>query len=100
RNPLHDEVGMAGVLEAIVVDHDPRFVLLAASVCAFGMIATLGFQKRALDGRQGALWLALVGLCAGCTVWATHFIAMLGYAEHVSMTYDPVLTALSFVAGG
>ena len=90
---------MAAILESIMVHHDLRLVLLAAAICAFGAISTLNVSTRALDSRRANLWLVLVSVCAGSTVWATHFIAMLAYRQSVVTTYAPALTALSFAAG-
>jgi diguanylate cyclase (GGDEF)-like protein/PAS domain S-box-containing protein len=82
-----------------MLEHDLRLVLLAAVICAFGAFTTMNVSGRALGPRRATLWLLLVSLCAGCTVWATHFIAMLAYRQGVVMTYDPGLSALSFAAG-
>ena len=90
---------MTRVLESLMLEHDPRLVLLAAMVCTFGAISTMSVSGRAAGPQRRTLWLALLSLCAGATVWATHFIAMLAYRQGVATTYEPTLTALSFVAG-
>jgi diguanylate cyclase (GGDEF)-like protein/PAS domain S-box-containing protein len=90
---------MPRVLETIIHEHDIRLVLLAAAICAFGAVTTMNVSGRAVGSRRFALWLVLVSVCAGCTVWATHFIAMLAYMQGVATTYDPGLTLLSFMAG-
>jgi len=91
--------GLVRVLETILLEHDLRLVLLAAVICAFGALTTMNVSGRALGPRRAALWLVLVSVCAGSTVWATHFIAMLAYMQGVATTYDPGLTALSFASG-
>jgi diguanylate cyclase (GGDEF)-like protein len=90
---------MMQVLESLVFDHDVRLVLLAAAVCSFGAISTMSVSARAAGPHRRALWLLLLSLCAGATVWATHFIAMLAYRQGMPTTYEPGLTALSFAAG-
>jgi diguanylate cyclase (GGDEF)-like protein len=90
---------MASVLDSLLLHHDLRLVALAAVVCAFGAVSTVNVSGRAAGPERKALWLTLLSVCAGATVWATHFIAMLAYRQGVATTYDPGLTALSFLAG-
>jgi diguanylate cyclase len=87
------------VLEDLLHHHDLRLVLLAAAICAFGAASTMIVAGRALGARRPKLWLFLLSICAGSTVWATHFIAMLAYRRGTSTTYDPGLTLISFAAG-
>ncbi|HUP89598.1 MAG TPA: EAL domain-containing protein [Longimicrobiales bacterium] len=86
------------VLQTLLNDHDLRMVLLAVAICVFGTAATINVSSRVGTTRR-TLWLTLVSLCAGATVWSTHFIAMLAYKAGMSMAYDPLLTFLSFAAG-
>jgi diguanylate cyclase (GGDEF)-like protein len=90
---------MLPVLQSLVRDHDLRLVLLAGVICAFGAISTMNVSARATRATRRGLWLGLLSVCAGATVWATHFIAMLAYRQQVATTYDVLLTALSFAAG-
>ncbi|MCW5625830.1 MAG: hypothetical protein KIT73_14050, partial [Burkholderiales bacterium] len=90
---------MLRVLGCLTVDHDLHLVLLAAAICTFGAIASLVVAGRAGRGERGNLWLALLAVCAGSTVWATHFLAMLAYKTVLPITYDPGLTAASYLAG-
>jgi NO-binding membrane sensor protein with MHYT domain len=92
------EVDMA-VLDTLLMHHDLRLVLLAAAICAFGAASTMIVSGRALGRHRAGMWLVLLSICAGSTVWATHFIAMLAFRRGTVMTYDPALTVLSFVAG-
>ena len=87
------------VLNSIMAEHDLRLVLLAAVICAFGALTTLNVSSRVSASRHRTLWLILLSVCAGATVWATHFIAMLAYMPGTDMMYDPALTTLSFAAG-
>ena len=90
---------MFRVFDVLVFEHELRLVLLAAAVCVFGAIATMIVSSRAAGTNRVALWRVLLSVCAGATVWSTHFIAMLAYRSDASMTYDPWLTLLSFVSG-
>ncbi len=90
---------MLRVVNNLLLDHDLRLVLLAAAICVFGALSTLSVSSRAAGARRSALWLALLSVCVGATVWSTHFIAMLAYMVKMPMTYDPGLTSFSFVAG-
>jgi diguanylate cyclase (GGDEF)-like protein/PAS domain S-box-containing protein len=87
------------VLSNLVLDHDLRLVLLAAAICVLGTVSTMSVSSRATGKKRTALWLVLLSVCAGATVWSTHFIAMLAYKVNMPMTYDPGLTLLSFAVG-
>jgi signal transduction histidine kinase/CheY-like chemotaxis protein/HPt (histidine-containing phosphotransfer) domain-containing protein len=52
-------------------------------------------RARVAEGRVRLIWLAAAGLVGGCGIWATHFVAMLGYASGLPVAYDAVLTVLS-----
>jgi NO-binding membrane sensor protein with MHYT domain len=90
---------MTRIVETLLFEHDLTLVLLAAAVCAFGAVATMSVSSRAVGVSHRGRWLALLSVCAGATVWATHFIAMLAYRQGVATTYSPSLTILSLVSG-
>src|SRR5687768_16118792 len=90
---------MLPVLNSLFFDHDLRIVLIAAVICVFGTVSTMNVSSRVAGTQRAWLWLLLVSICAGATVWATHFIAMLAYMKDLPTTYAPGLTALSFVFG-
>ena len=92
---------MFRVLSCLNEAHDWRLVVLAAAVCLWGSLTTVGLFHRAgaKTGRERAVWLGLAGVAAGATVWATHFIAMLSYQPGVAVAYDIGLTALSLALG-
>jgi diguanylate cyclase (GGDEF)-like protein/PAS domain S-box-containing protein len=94
-----EEAEVVRAFEILMIEHDPLLVLLAAVICAFGAISTMNVSSRAMDSKRPSPWMLLVALCAGCTVWATHFIAMVAYRQDVVTTYDAGLTALSFACG-
>ncbi|MEP3303653.1 MAG: bifunctional diguanylate cyclase/phosphodiesterase, partial [Roseibium sp.] len=79
------------VLSCIAVAHEARFTLLAALVCILGAFLTVNLYSR-LRSSQGSkryLWLFLVALVGGATIWTTHFSAMLGYIVPLGRTFEP-----------
>ncbi len=88
---------MITVLTCIAVEHDLRFVALAALICAAGShlaMRLLGRARRNTGARQLHL-VFLAGLVAGGTIWTTHFAAMLGYKVPFERAFEPNLTFLS-----
>jgi NO-binding membrane sensor protein with MHYT domain len=75
---------MDQVYACLTVDHDWRLVLLAAAVCilASAVAVSLFHRAQSTTGRAHFVWLALDAAAAGCGIWATHFIAMLAYADY------------------
>ncbi|WP_167591892.1 putative bifunctional diguanylate cyclase/phosphodiesterase [Jiella endophytica] len=74
-------------------------VLLAALMCVVGSFITVRLWRRTLQasGRMRVEWSFLTGVTAGAAIWATHFIAMLGYLAPVPITFDAQLTIFSIV---
>ncbi|MBE7183459.1 MAG: EAL domain-containing protein [Methylobacterium mesophilicum] len=85
------------VIDCIVTQHNLWFVLLAAITCAIGSAVTvrLWWQAKAETGRSRYDWCFLSGVVAGASIWATHFIAILGYQPSASVTFNPALTLAS-----
>lgn len=90
---------MYRVLACIVVDHDLRFVLVAALVCAVAAAAAFGAHTRLLRARGAVrwVWAGLTALVAGSGAWATHFIAMLAYEPSLAIGYAPGETLVSLL---
>ncbi|CDX52327.1 Sensory box/GGDEF family protein [Mesorhizobium plurifarium] len=92
---------MMRVISCVTVDHNLWLVLVAALVCAAGCWATIRLFLRAheAEGLQQVGWHFLTSVCAGSSIWCTHFIAMLAYDPGAPITFDPVLTIASlFIA--
>src|SRR5918993_4545945 len=83
----------------IAGQNDHGLLLAVALVCGLGAYTTASLVERAVGrtgpARQGGLLAA--GAAFGCTVWATHFVAMLAYRPGLPIGYDLSLTALSVV---
>ena len=90
---------MFRVLNCLTTAHDWRLLGLAAIVCLFASLAAVMLfrQARASVGRMRAMWLMAAGAASGCSIWATHFIAMLAYDAGVAVGYDVGLTLLSLL---
>lgn len=90
---------MMRVITCLSVDHNLSFVVLAALMCVVGATVTIGLFRRALqnEGLRRHGWNFLTAVSAGSAIWATHFIAMLGYRPSAPVTFDPVLTLVSIL---
>ncbi len=95
---------MYSVYLCLTTQHDWRFVLLAACICAVASFTSFHIYSHVTDGpgqsgnemrRLG--WLALTGISAGAGIWATHFVAMLAYSPGMSVAYAPLATVVSLV---
>ena len=88
---------MLGTILNGVIETQSNFTATAAAVCTL-MAVTLVLSMRNVEmaskvqRRSGLVWIALV---AGIGVWATHFVAMIGYRPDLTLTYGPVLTTVS-----
>jgi len=88
---------MLTVLSCLTLEHDLRYVALAAIICVAGSNLSMRMLSRARrnTGVRQLHLLFLAGLVAGGTVWTTHFAAVLGYKIPVERAFAPELTFLS-----
>jgi len=79
--------------------HDLRLVLLAGLICMASTVAAVMLlrQAQSTSVRESRRWLATAGIATGFGVWATHFVAMLGYDPGVVIGYDVQLTLASLL---
>jgi len=93
---------MVRVFACVFEQHNLWLVGLAALICVcacagvFFVLDGLGADTAAKRRRR---WLFLAGVLCGGGVWATHFVAMLGYEPGLRMGYDPGLTFTSALIG-
>ena len=82
----------------ILQSHDPKLVLLAASIGALGSFITLFLfaQSRETHGQGRSGWLFLSGFAAGAVMWTADFVALLAFRPGLDIGYDPMLTGASF----
>jgi diguanylate cyclase (GGDEF)-like protein len=99
---------MFKVISCLAYEHDYSFVVVAAIVCVMSSVITVRLFDRArrLPVHARLSWIVLSGMAGGAAIWATHFVAMLGFRLPMDHAFDPVLTiaslviAISFTAGG
>ncbi|WP_336605230.1 EAL domain-containing protein [Phenylobacterium aquaticum] len=93
---------MLKLLTCLPVEHDLRLVLVAGLVCLGGSLTTLRLFARLQEARGPVrrVWLTLIGLVAGGSVWATHFIGMLAYQPHIRTGFAPSGTLASLLIAG
>nr|WP_247897040.1 MHYT domain-containing protein [Azospirillum argentinense] len=86
-------------MRPIVLGHyDPYLVALSVVVASFGGYVALDLASHARDagrGRNG--WLGAAALALGSGIWSMHFIGMMAMRMPVPVSYDILLTALSFL---
>lgn len=87
------------ILSCVATEHNLALVALAALICAFGAWSSIRLLIKARDRDSNATsaWIFLGAVAAGCSIWCTHFVAMLAYESPVPVTYEPGLTALSLL---
>ncbi len=92
-----EDASLNWILNCLVVQHDWRLTLLAATVCVVGLATciTLIGMARHSTARTRMAYGAAAGLVGGLAVWATHFLAMLGYRADALIRYDAGETLLS-----
>jgi diguanylate cyclase len=80
-------------------DHNLWLVGLAAFLCLFGSIITMGLFRRLRHADRGAslAWIFMGGVATGATIWCTHFVAMMAYRPGAAVAYEPLLTGASLV---
>ncbi|MBO6824617.1 MAG: EAL domain-containing protein [Sneathiella sp.] len=89
---------MYEVVSCLTNEHDHYHVLIAVILCVFGCLVTGRLfirTKRNSSFIHSLHWVFLSAVVGGCTIWATHFVAMIGYQPLVDHAYDPLLTLSS-----
>lgn len=81
---------MMRVYSCLIVEHDPRFLLLAVSICLLAALTSLTLVQRAslAAAPKRIWWLLAAGLLTGLSIWITHFAAMLAYRPGVEVRFD------------
>ncbi|NML72994.1 bifunctional diguanylate cyclase/phosphodiesterase [Rhizobium sp. S-51] len=91
---------MLNILTCIAIDHDPVFLVSAVAICVFGSLLTMRLFGRVRSNRGVARlsWLALTSVIGGCSIWTTHFVAMMGYETGVAVGFEPTVTLVSLAS--
>lgn len=79
---------------------DGLMVLASYVVAVLAAYSALyfGAQLTTVSGFRGRLWLGLGGLTMGTGVWTMHFVGMQAHGMLVTLSYDLLLTAVSWLA--
>jgi len=90
---------MLRLYACLTTEHDFRFVALAAAVCLLASGVAMGLLRRISDtrGLRRAAWVGVAATVIGGGVWATHFVALLGFDVGLPTGYDLVGTLGSLV---
>jgi diguanylate cyclase (GGDEF)-like protein/PAS domain S-box-containing protein len=88
---------MYDIFVCIRDQHDEWYVALAALICVMSTITAVLLLRHArhYPGRVAARWIGGAGASVGFGIWATHFVAMLGYDPGVVAGYRLPATAAS-----
>src|ERR1700712_2851561 len=92
-------VAMLRLVSCIALEHSWPHSIIAITICAVGSLLTVRLLSKARKARkvQRLTWIFLSGFVGGATIWATHFMAMLGYKSGVLSGYDPKMTFISLL---
>lgn len=89
---------MLRVFSCISHEHDLRLVVIAAVICLLSSFTAFGLFSRARDdGRRRGRWLLATAFVSGTGIWATHFVAMLGFQPGFPVGYDLGSTLISII---
>ena len=99
---------MYKVFNCIANEHDFAHILMAMFVLGFGTLcALIVFHRGQVAGsvRSRRIWVTASGFVMGLGIWATHFIALLGYRPGFAVVFDgwitlltPIISVAGFVA--
>lgn len=90
---------MIKIYNCIVDSHDLNLTLLAVALCIVSSATGISLLQYANDARDRSHWtrLGISSVATGSGIWATHFVAMLAFSPNLPTSYDPLLTAVSFL---
>lgn len=81
------------------VDHPPIFIALSVVIACVGSWTALDLFRRVHvhTGTWRGAWLTAAAVAMGLSIWAMHFVAMLGFNPGVEVRYDVQLTLASLL---
>ena len=91
---------MTTLFLCVTEQHSLPLVAVAAVICALGMwtCCALGHEAlRSKDKRSRAGWGLAAAVAATCSIWATHFIAMIAFQPGLPFRFEIATTIASFV---
>jgi PAS domain S-box-containing protein len=86
-----------GKIKTMGHTHHPFFFVLSLLIAVLGSWTALDLFRRVRShlGRARLVWLAAAAVAMGISIWAMHFIAMLGFDPGSPVRYDLRLTFVS-----
>jgi signal transduction histidine kinase len=90
---------MFRVYDCLTTEHHLGLVALSALLCVFATYTTVALLTHTDEtaGWRREAWLGATAAVFGGGVWATHFVAMLGYRSHLPVDFAMVPTICSIV---
>ena len=84
---------------AVTMEHDQSLVTLAVCLCIFGVMTAIRVMQLSMASRgtRRLAWLGAAAMVSGCSIWSTHFVAMLAYNSDMPVDYDYGQTLASFL---
>lgn len=88
---------MIEILSCIAFEHNYYLLALAVIICCVGSTVTMRLFVRTRNnaGTKKLNWIFISGVTGGCTIWTTHFVAMIGFNPPFEHGYEPVMTVAS-----
>ena len=89
---------MSIVFNSLTENHDFIHIVIAVLVLGLSLVcALLVFQRGMIDRSEtgSRRWIIAAGIVTGLGVWATHFIALLGYHPGFPIKFDAFVTLMS-----
>ena len=87
-------------MELLPARHDPWLVAASLLIAAFASYVALDLVRRDRHGapHTAFVWWAGGSLAMGTGIWSMHFVGMLAYSLPIALAYDPLPTAVSWIA--
>ena len=79
------------------LEYDSTLFILSLAIAAFSSYVAISLRQSFNAHIPKSLWLWAGAFAFGSGVWSMHFVGMLAWISHGSMTYDPLLTLLSLL---
>ncbi|MGE0717833.1 MAG: putative bifunctional diguanylate cyclase/phosphodiesterase [Alphaproteobacteria bacterium] len=91
---------MIRIYNCIANEHDPWMVALAGVVAMLACGTAMAMLDRVAEARglRRTAFIATIAVVTGIGVWATHFIAILGFRTGLAISFEPLQTAASLAA--
>lgn len=86
------------VFNSLTNHHDFIHMLIAIAVLGFSLVCSLLVFQRGQIARSetgSRRWVIAAGIITGLGVWATHFIALIGYQPGFPIKFDAIVTLMS-----